>query len=56
MLNLRFVKEDAMPKLFAFMIELLVSLCALWFLSFLSTFMHELGHALGYMLATGDRR
>ena len=38
----------------AVIIELLVFLCALWVLSFLSTLLHELGHALGYMLATGD--
>ena len=44
-----------MLKILAVIIELLVSLCALWFLSFLSTFFHELGHALGYMLATGDK-
>ena len=45
-----------MPKILAAMMELLVSLCALWLLSFLSTLLHELGHALGYMLATGDGR
>ena len=44
-----------MPKMIAVIIELLVSLCALWFLTFLSTLWHELGHALGYMLATGNR-
>jgi len=27
----------------------------LWVLFFLSAFLHEVGHALGYMLATGDR-
>ena len=37
----------------AVLIELLVWLCALWFMAFLSTLLHELGHALGYMLATG---
>ncbi len=40
----------------AVLIELLVWLCAIWFMAFLSTLLHELGHALGYMLATGDRR
>ena len=44
-----------MPKAVAFMTELLVSICALWFLTFFSTLLHELGHAVGYMLATGDR-
>lgn len=45
-----------MPKTLAFVAELLVFACALWLLSFLSTFLHECGHALGYMLATGGRR
>ena len=44
-----------MPESIAVMIELLVFLCALWVLSFLSTLLHELGHAVCYMLATGDR-
>ncbi|MBQ1350087.1 MAG: hypothetical protein IIY61_05445 [Ruminococcus sp.] len=43
-----------MSEIIAAMIELVIFLCALWFLSFLSTLLHELGHALGYMLATGD--
>ena len=43
-----------MPRITAIVIELFVYLCALWFLTFLSTFLHELGHALGYMLATQD--
>ncbi len=43
-----------MPVVFAVMIESLVFLCALWVLSFLSTLLHELGHALAYMLAAGD--
>ena len=44
-----------MPKIIAVIIELLVSVCALWMITFLSTLLHELGHAVGYMLATGDR-
>ena len=44
-----------MPKIIAVIIELLVFICALWVISFLSSFLHELGHAIGYMLATGDR-
>ncbi len=44
-----------MSKVIAVIMELLVSLCALWLMSFLSTFLHELGHALGYMLATGKK-
>ena len=45
-----------MPRIIAVIVELLVSVCALWAIFFLSTFLHELGHAAGYMLATGDRR
>ena len=49
------VAEDGfVPKIIAIIIELAVSFAALWVLSFLSTFLHELGHALGYMFATGD--
>ena len=43
-----------MPKIVAAIIESFAFLCALWALSFLSGLLHELGHALGYMLATGD--
>ena len=43
-----------MPKIIAIIIEFIIFLGSLWVLSFLSTFLHELGHALGYMLATGD--
>ena len=38
----------------AVIIELFVSICAMWFLAFLSTALHELGHAFGYMFVTGD--
>lgn len=44
-----------MPKLAAVMAEVVLSVLILWFLSFLSTFLHELGHAVGYMLSTGGR-
>ncbi len=44
-----------MTKIAAFLIETAVSVLALWVLSFLSTFLHELGHAFGYMLSTGGR-
>ena len=44
-----------MPKIIAVIIELVIFVCALWLLTFLSSFLHELGHALGYMIATGDR-
>ncbi len=43
-----------MPKAIAVIIELFASVCALWVMSFLSTLLHELGHAVGYMIATGD--
>ena len=43
-----------MPKIIAIILELAVFAGALWLLAFLSTFLHELGHAAGYLLATGD--
>lgn len=50
-----FAEDDSIPKTIAALIELVALMCALWVLSFLSTLLHELGHALGYMLATVDR-
>ena len=44
-----------MPKAIAVIIELAIWVCALWILFLLSTVLHEVGHALGYMIATGDR-
>lgn len=44
-----------MSKAIAAMLELAIFVCALWALAFLSTLLHEVGHALGYMIATGDR-
>ena len=44
-----------MPKTIAIIIELAICGCVLWILSFLSSFLHEVGHALGYMIATGDQ-
>ena len=43
-----------MPKIIAVIVELSVLICALWGMSFLSTLWHEVGHAVGYMLATHD--
>ena len=43
-----------MHKTAAVIIELALFVCALWAVAFLSTLMHEVGHALGYMIATGD--
>ncbi len=44
-----------MPKVIAVIIELAIFVYSLWFLAFLSFFLHEMGHAIGYMIATGDR-
>ena len=44
-----------MPKIIAVIIEILVYVCVLWVISFLSTLLHELGHAAGYRLSTGGR-
>ena len=44
-----------MPKTIAVIIESSVCIGALWLMSFLSTLLHELGHAAGYMLSTGGR-
>ena len=44
-----------MPKIIAVIIESILCVFVLWALSFLSTVLHEMGHALGYMIATGDR-
>ena len=44
-----------MPKIAAIIIEAGVAVLVLWVLSFLSTLLHELGHAFGYMLSTGGR-
>jgi len=40
--------------LFAIIVELAIYAGALWLLFFLSTFLHEAGHAAGYLLATKD--
>lgn len=50
-----YVEEDFMPKPIAIIIELFAAVCVLWVILFLSTLVHELGHAVGYMLATGNR-
>ncbi len=43
-----------MPGGIAVVLELLVFLAAMWLLTFLTVFLHELGHAAGYRLAAGD--
>ena len=45
-----------MPGIIAVIIEVLVCICVWWMISFLSTLLHELGHAVGYMLSTGGKR
>ena len=45
-----------MPRIIAVIIELVVFAGVLWVIAFLSTLWHEFGHAVGYMLATGNRR
>lgn len=45
-----------MPGITAAILELTVAACALWGMLFLLTLVHELGHAVGCRLATGDRR
>lgn len=44
-----------MTKIIAIIFELAIFICALWVLFFLSTLLHEVGHTLGYMIATGDK-
>ncbi len=45
-----------MPRVIAITIEYAIAAGILWLLFFLSTFLHEAGHALGYMIAAGDMR
>ena len=45
-----------MERIMAVIIEVSVFVCALWLMFLLSTLFHELGHAVGYMSATGDRQ
>ena len=45
-----------MPIIIAVIIELVIFVCVLWLMFFLSALLHELGHAVAYMLATDDRR
>ena len=43
-----------MLRMIAIVIELAIFAGALWLLFFLSVFLHEAGHAIGYFLATRD--
>ena len=44
-----------MQKIAAVIFELIVLICSVWVIFFLSTLWHEFGHAVGYMIATKDR-
>ena len=48
-------RDRYMPKIIAALAEVAVFILVMWVLTFLPTFLHELGHALGYMLSTGGR-
>ena len=43
-----------MPDTLAYPLEILIFLLLFWLLSFFSALLHELGHAVGYTIATGD--
>lgn len=44
-----------MPKILAVILELVITAGFFCFVLFFFTFLHELGHAMGYQLATGDK-
>ena len=44
-----------MPEIIALIFELIIFVSIMWMLVFLSVFLHEAGHALGYRIVTGDR-
>ncbi len=44
-----------MLKLIAIPINIAVFLCGFWTVTMLSVLLHEFGHAIGFMLAAGDR-
>ena len=46
---------ETMLKVIAVIGKTAIFVCAFWVVTLLSVLLHELGHALGYMLATGDR-
>ena len=43
-----------MPERLAFIFETVILIFIVWLILFLSTLLHEIGHAAGYMIATGD--
>ena len=44
-----------MLKLIEIIGKTVICICAVWAFSLISVLLHEFGHALGYMLVTGDR-
>ena len=44
-----------MLKLITIIGNIVIFVCGIWLLTMLSVLLHEFGHALGYMLSTGDR-
>ena len=44
-----------MPKLIVIIGKTAIFVCTSWAVCLVSVFLHEFGHALAYMLATGDR-
>ena len=49
------VKEDFILKIIAVIIELAAVVCVLWVISFLSTLVHELGHAARLYACNGKQ-
>lgn len=44
-----------MHKILVIAADSVMIVCALWAECFISLFLHEFGHALGYMISTGDK-
>lgn len=43
-----------MLRVVGFIVEILILVCVYWFVFFFSALIHEFGHALVYMIVTGD--
>ena len=48
-------REKSMSNLITLLAKTVIFISAFWALSLISVLLHEFGHALGYMIATGDR-